>query len=102
MLPPHVATGLVGRARGVPRRRLLQQSGFLLNNHIQSMKMADANSPPTSELDHIPTAWLLTGLVVFPFMIYQLLGFLSSVIYKLQAMRISEVRRTIATPASVD
>ena len=64
--------------------------------------MADANSPPTSELDHIPTVWLLTGLVVFPFMIYQLLGFLSSVIYKLQAMRISEVRRTIATPASVD
>ncbi|KAG9202250.1 hypothetical protein B5807_05683 [Epicoccum nigrum] len=53
--------------------------------------MADEQSPPTSELDHIPTVWLLTGLVVFPFLIYQLLGFLSSVIYKLQAMRISEI-----------
>jgi hypothetical protein len=75
---------------------------FLLTNNTQSIKMADVNSPPTSELDRIPTAWLLTGLVVFPFMIYQLLGFLSSVIYKLQAMRISEVRSTIASPALSD
>jgi hypothetical protein len=75
---------------------------FLLTNNTQSIKMADANSPPTSELDRIPTAWLLTGLVVFPFMIYQLLGFLSSVIYKLQAMRISEVRSIIASPVLSD
>ncbi|KAJ4334052.1 hypothetical protein N0V95_009261 [Ascochyta clinopodiicola] len=46
---------------------------------------------PVSELDHIPTAWLLTGLVVFPFMIYQLLGFLSPLIHNLTAMRISEI-----------
>ncbi|KZM22306.1 uncharacterized protein EKO05_0000180 [Ascochyta rabiei] len=46
---------------------------------------------PTSELDHIPTAWLLTGLVVFPFVIYQLLGFLSPLIHNLTAMRISEI-----------
>jgi hypothetical protein len=64
--------------------------------------MADEQSPPTSELDHIPTVWLLTGLVVFPFLIYQLLGFLSSVIYKLQAMRISEVRSAIASPVLSD
>lgn len=53
--------------------------------------MTNTSNQTASELDHIPTAWLLTGLVVFPFCIYQLLGFLSTVIYNLTAMRISEV-----------
>jgi hypothetical protein len=53
--------------------------------------MANTTGHPPSELDHIPTAWLLTGLVVFPFLIYQLLGFLSPLIHNLTAMRISEV-----------
>ncbi|XPS74562.1 hypothetical protein M3J09_006673 [Ascochyta lentis] len=53
--------------------------------------MENTTGPPASELDHIPTAWLLTGLVVFPFIIYQLLGFLSPLIHNLTAMRISEI-----------
>jgi hypothetical protein len=57
--------------------------------------MANTINPPVSELDHIPTVWLLTGLVVFPFLIYQLLGFLSPLIHNLTAMRISEVCTTM-------
>ncbi|KAJ4308473.1 hypothetical protein N0V94_009341, partial [Neodidymelliopsis sp. IMI 364377] len=53
--------------------------------------MANTTDHPASELDHIPTAWLLTGLVVFPFLIYQLLGFLSPLIHNLTAMRISDI-----------
>lgn len=53
--------------------------------------MADASAPPASELDHIPTVWLLTGLVVFPYLVYRLLGFLSPLIHNLTAMRISEI-----------
>ena len=60
--------------------------------------MENANSPPASELDRIPTVWLLTGIVVFPFLIYQLLGFLSPLIHNLTAMRISEVCPTMQQP----
>jgi hypothetical protein len=53
--------------------------------------MDNTTDRPSSELDHIPTAWLLTGLVVFPFLTWKLLGFLSPLIHNLTAMRISEV-----------
>ncbi|KAF3050974.1 hypothetical protein E8E11_010630 [Didymella keratinophila] len=53
--------------------------------------MDNTTDRPSSELDHIPTAWLLTGLVVFPFLTWKLLGFLSPLIHNLTAMRISEI-----------
>ena len=53
--------------------------------------MADSSNYQASELDRIPTVWLLTGLVDFPYLVYQLLGFLSPLIHNLTAMRISEV-----------
>ncbi|KAH6643732.1 hypothetical protein C7974DRAFT_4157 [Boeremia exigua] len=53
--------------------------------------MADSSDYQASELDRIPTVWLLTGLVVFPYLVYQLLGFLSPLIHNLTAMRISEI-----------
>ncbi|KAJ4383394.1 hypothetical protein N0V86_001441 [Didymella sp. IMI 355093] len=53
--------------------------------------MDNTTDPPSSELDHIPTAWLLTGLVVFPFLTWKLLGLLSPLIHNLTAMRISEI-----------
>ncbi|KAF3045066.1 hypothetical protein E8E12_007291 [Didymella heteroderae] len=53
--------------------------------------MDSTTDRPSSELDHIPTAWLLTGLVVFPFLTWKLLGFLSPLIHNLTAMRISEI-----------
>lgn len=53
--------------------------------------MENTSSHPPSELDRIPTVWLLTGLVVFPYLVYQLLGFLSPLIHNLTAMRISDV-----------
>ena len=64
--------------------------------------MADTIHYPTSELDHIPTVWLLTGLVVFPFLIYQLLGLLSPLIHNLTAMRIAEVCPLITGSAYVN
>jgi hypothetical protein len=51
-------------------------------------------SSTTSELDSISPVWLITGVVVFPFMVYHLLGFLSPLIHNLTAMRISEVLST--------
>jgi uncharacterized protein YcbX len=48
-------------------------------------------SSTASELDSIHPIWLITGIVVFPFMVYQLLGFLSPLIHNLTAMRISEI-----------
>jgi hypothetical protein len=51
-------------------------------------------SSTASELDSIHPIWLITGIVVFPFMVYQLLGFLSPLIHNLTAMRISEVFST--------
>jgi hypothetical protein len=47
-----------------------------------------------SELDSIHPIWLITGVVIFPFMVYQLLGFLSPLIHNLTAMRISQVFST--------
>lgn len=43
------------------------------------------------EIERVPTVYLFTALCVVPFAIYYLLNFLSPLIHKLTAMRISEV-----------
>lgn len=44
------------------------------------------------EIEKVSTVYLITALCVVPFAIYYLLNFLSPLIHKLTAMRISEVK----------
>lgn len=47
------------------------------------------------EIETVPVSYLITALCVVPFAIYYLLNFLSPLIHKLTAMRISEVRDSL-------
>lgn len=58
-------------------------------NNIVNMDSTTTLS--ASQLHHIPTAWLLTGLLVSLFLTWKLLAFLNPPIHNLTAMRLSEV-----------
>lgn len=46
------------------------------------------------EIEKVSPVWLVTALCVVPFSVYFLLNFLSPLIHRLTAMKISEVRFT--------
>lgn len=54
------------------------------------------------EIEKVPPVYLITALCVVPFAVYYLLNFLSPLIHRITAMRISEVSEVVGIDMDTD